>query len=272
MCVPFSEDRVFVRVIVKWNWSVVAKKFHHYHVILIENSLGLDEYVILTLVISVSIRCQFKRKMTHWTLSYNGIFSVAGTVWWGFCDCLDGCLDNSQKNHSWYLPKINCFILNRENCVFYMMDFTRDMSTNLFKCDICSKTFTRKNNLKRHYLSHNPNRELFQCHKCHKHFNRSDSVVRHVCGEKNHFNSYLKCEICCKHFSRSDNLKVHKRKCVLKKDVTDKDQVKLDLIEKTRVYNETSMKRVIRPQFVSKLLLNTLELEDEGYCLLNKIQ
>ena len=156
--------------------------------------------------------------------------------------------------------------------MFYIMDFTRDMSTNLFKCDICSKTFTRKNNLKRHYLSHNPNRELFQCHKCHKHFNRSDSVVRHECGEKNHFNSYLKCEICCKHFSRKDNLKVHKRKCVLKKDVTDKDQVKLDLIEKTRVYNETSMKRTIHSQFIHNLLLDTLELEDEGYCLLNKTQ
>lgn len=48
-----------------------------------------------------------------------------------------------------------------------------------FECDICHKTFTRKEGLKRLQNSHDPERKKFECEICHKKFDRSDGLTRH---------------------------------------------------------------------------------------------
>ena len=82
------------------------------------------------------------------------------------------------------------------------------MDTNLFKCDMCNKTFTFKTNLTRHIYSHTPTLSPPTCYKCDK------------------------------TFSRSDSLKNHKKKCDLKKATLDENRLEPDMIEETHVYDE----------------------------------
>ena len=119
------------------------------------------------------------------------------------------------------------------------------MDTKLFKCDICNKTFTLKSNLIRHNRSHRPRLSSLSCHKCHKNYSRSDSLKRHVCDDEKtpsetvfKCETGFKCETCCKRFSRKDNLKVHKKKCDLKKVTEDEDRLELDMTKETRLFPE----------------------------------
>ncbi|PSN32708.1 hypothetical protein C0J52_26976, partial [Blattella germanica] len=103
-----------------------------------------------------------------------------------------------------------------------------------FQCKICCKTFTRKNDLKRHMIIHSSS-PPYQCKICSKYFNQKSNLDRHrythtdkhpfqceICSKSFTQKSYLSthmiihtsnrpfpCDICGKSFTRKDNLSAH---------------------------------------------------------------
>ena len=75
-----------------------------------------------------------------------------------------------------------------------------------FKCDICSKEFTREQDVLRHIRSkHRENK--FECNVCNKKFSRKDTLTRHV--KSLHKNIEFECEKCRKKFNRAELLNYH---------------------------------------------------------------
>ena len=85
----------------------------------------------------------------------------------------------------------------------------------LFRCDVCQKGYTRKNDLERH-LSINqcePDLEyVFPCTLCEKQFTLKRTLQRHIVAihEQNlNLNHSFQCNVCRKGFSRQDHLGEH---------------------------------------------------------------
>lgn len=75
-------------------------------------------------------------------------------------------------------------------------------------CDICRKTFKRREHLYQHIKLHTGFRP-FTCESCNKSFMRKEHLLRHMTshsGQKN-----FTCNICEKSFSRNDNLLKHRK-------------------------------------------------------------
>ncbi|KAL1517837.1 hypothetical protein ABEB36_001550 [Hypothenemus hampei] len=75
-------------------------------------------------------------------------------------------------------------------------------------CEVCSKTFKRREHLYQHMKLHTGFRP-YQCSECKKTFVRKEHLLRHMVlhsGERN-----FTCDICTKSFSRHDNLLKHIR-------------------------------------------------------------
>lgn len=81
-------------------------------------------------------------------------------------------------------------------------------NVKIHTCDICRKTFKRREHLYQHVKLHTGFRP-FTCENCNKSFMRKEHLLRHMTshsGQKN-----FTCEICEKSFSRNDNLLKHKK-------------------------------------------------------------
>ncbi|CAH1782131.1 unnamed protein product, partial [Owenia fusiformis] len=88
---------------------------------------------------------------------------------------------------------------------------TLNKSIESFRCEICGKCYSIKNDLDKHALKHTRERP-FHCHVCEKSFTSSLLLKRHILnlhsdsGEKP-----FKCKNCSKSFLWSSKLKVHER-------------------------------------------------------------
>ncbi|XP_066147747.1 uncharacterized protein [Euwallacea fornicatus] len=81
-------------------------------------------------------------------------------------------------------------------------------SPKVHTCEVCSKTFKRREHLYQHMKLHTGFRP-YQCTECSKSFVRKEHLLRHTVlhsGERN-----FSCDICSKSFSRHDNLLKHIR-------------------------------------------------------------
>ncbi|XP_018330725.1 GATA zinc finger domain-containing protein 14 [Agrilus planipennis] len=88
---------------------------------------------------------------------------------------------------------------------------TTVQNDNLVKshtCEICKKTFKRKEHLFQHVKLHTGFRP-FRCDKCNKCFMRKEHLLRHMTAHSGAKN--FTCDICDKCFSRNDNLLKHKK-------------------------------------------------------------
>uniref|UniRef100_A0A1Q3F3N5 Putative c2h2-type zn-finger protein n=1 Tax=Culex tarsalis TaxID=7177 RepID=A0A1Q3F3N5_CULTA len=77
-------------------------------------------------------------------------------------------------------------------------------------CDVCSKTFKRKEHLMQHLKSHVGLRP-FKCEEpgCSKSFSRKEHLLRHTISHTG--KKMFSCPVCRKYFSRKDNLNKHKK-------------------------------------------------------------
>ncbi|XP_054837568.1 zinc finger and BTB domain-containing protein 41 [Eublepharis macularius] len=74
-----------------------------------------------------------------------------------------------------------------------------------WKCDICSKSFTRRPHLKEHMILHTQNKP-FKCTYCEEHFKSRFARLKHQ--EKFHLGPFP-CDICGRQFNDTGNLKRH---------------------------------------------------------------
>lgn len=79
----------------------------------------------------------------------------------------------------------------------------------MFKCSFCSSSFTRKDNLLRHYIQKNENKK-FKCTKCDEIFCRDDALKRHQ-DVHQLVRNFISCDKCDAKFTRKDNLIRHLR-------------------------------------------------------------
>ncbi|KAJ8683757.1 hypothetical protein QAD02_019549, partial [Eretmocerus hayati] len=134
----------------------------------------------------------------------------------------DPCKDTDE--HVWDTPSTS----HRNN--------VPDTKTNKngMSCNICSKSFNRKHNLKNHMMTHTSKKSI-SCTKCHAWFSNKWTLARHmklhtgnfpysceICGKgcifalhlENHMRTHTKekpyiCKTCNKRFSQKSNLKKH---------------------------------------------------------------
>uniref|UniRef100_A0A182MG99 C2H2-type domain-containing protein n=1 Tax=Anopheles culicifacies TaxID=139723 RepID=A0A182MG99_9DIPT len=84
-----------------------------------------------------------------------------------------------------------------------------------FKCDApeCNKTFSRKEHLIRHTVSHT-GQKMFICDKCQKPFSRKDNLNKHRKTHTDQANvSPYSCNVCNKDFSSKNQFLKHKDSC-----------------------------------------------------------
>lgn len=89
-----------------------------------------------------------------------------------------------------------------------MSSIKNEQPLKTFACELCPKTFRRREHLYQHVKLHTGFRP-FACENCKKSFMRKEHLMRHLTshsGQKN-----FMCNICEKSFSRNDNLLKHKK-------------------------------------------------------------
>ncbi|GAB0091422.1 Zinc finger C2H2 superfamily [Sergentomyia squamirostris] len=85
---------------------------------------------------------------------------------------------------------------------------TKNPVTNIYHCDLCDKTFQRRQGLRMHYQIHTDERP-HACQNCGKAFRCRSHLNRHMIthtGEKRY-----KCNYCGKTFTQSGSLRIHER-------------------------------------------------------------
>ena len=72
----------------------------------------------------------------------------------------------------------------------------------VYKCDVCNKSYSTKNNLNRHLKKHT-GADHYQCDGCDKTFSRHDNMLKH---QRLHVYA---CTVCTNHFTMPDALEQH---------------------------------------------------------------
>ena len=109
-----------------------------------------------------------------------------------------------------------------------------------FNCDLCTKIFSERRNLKQHQLA---NHELkrYECSFCKKQFTRKSKLNNHVCDKtsaENHYqNNENRCLNCNQSYSNISNLKKHLKKCT-KSTFIDRDSLKEKIVQQTKEYDD----------------------------------
>ncbi|XP_076338600.1 uncharacterized protein LOC143240284 isoform X4 [Tachypleus tridentatus] len=85
----------------------------------------------------------------------------------------------STLAYCWKETHLNSERRNPQELSFLSIACRKNHTAN-FKCEVCSKRFTRKFTLQRHKLIHGPNAQRFQCDLCHRSFNWYDNLRAHV--------------------------------------------------------------------------------------------
>jgi uncharacterized Zn-finger protein len=83
----------------------------------------------------------------------------------------------------------------------------RNPHINTFVCELCSKSFEKLKNLKRHKKLHSLEKN-YKCDKCEASYSRSDHLNRHKITHSDDTKPF-KCEICVQRFSNKCHLKKH---------------------------------------------------------------
>ncbi|XP_039764010.1 zinc finger protein 2 homolog isoform X2 [Pararge aegeria] len=91
----------------------------------------------------------------------------------------------------------------------------RERGSQNYKCETCSRPFTRKDLLERHMRSHNTGEKIFECDICKKKFTRRENLRAHLRtheGKKYAEGTASLCLYCGRSFTNSSNYIVHMRR------------------------------------------------------------
>ena len=77
------------------------------------------------------------------------------------------------------------------------------------KCPYCDKSFNRKDHLKNHMITHDPNKKVWKCDICNKEYSYSFSYRTHMAFHAANRGETLTCGICKKRFERKEDLLFH---------------------------------------------------------------
>ena len=94
---------------------------------------------------------------------------------------------------------------------FHLKTFHKPATKNVFNCDLCNKTFTKKRNLTDHIEKTHNRRKTethFQCDICDKTSNNKNRLQEHV-ENVHEKNDHIKCELCKEEFTCNDYLMKH---------------------------------------------------------------
>ncbi|CAD7013653.1 unnamed protein product [Ceratitis capitata] len=102
--------------------------------------------------------------------------------------------------------KVLCDRKNLESHLHYSHD---SQERHIYKCDICSKCFSQRKVLARHYLIHAPEEQkTVKCTQCEKRFCNQYSMKQHL--NLTHLNLYAKiCDICGKSLNNKEAFQRH---------------------------------------------------------------
>ena len=77
------------------------------------------------------------------------------------------------------------------------------------KCLYCDKCFNRKDHLKNHMITHDPNKKVWKCERCAKEYSYSFSYRTHMAFHAAESGETLDCGICKKSFDKKEDLLFH---------------------------------------------------------------
>ena len=77
------------------------------------------------------------------------------------------------------------------------------------KCLYCDKSFNRKDHLKNHMITHDPNKKVWKCERCAKEYSYSFSYRTHMAFHAAESGETLDCGICKKSFEKKEDLLFH---------------------------------------------------------------
>ena len=142
----------------------------------------------------------------------------------------------------------------------------RTSATRMHICEVCNKSFTRKDNLSRHLSVHGE--KSFQCSHCSKCYSQQVKLkvhtFRHHTNEKLKLsNKLLSCGYCSKIFGRSFNFRRHMAVCKKKSVESTTLDMKEMILEMTNAERQYRRNLVVG-EAVSTLLNSNENLSEES--------
>ena len=136
----------------------------------------------------------------------------------------------------------------------------------MYICEVCDKSFSRKDNLSRHLLIHSEKK--FQCHHCSKCYSQQGKLKihqtrHHLDAKPISSKNSLVCANCSKMFGRSFNFKRHMAVCKKKSVEATKSDMEAMMLEMTQAERQYRQKLEVG-ETVSTLLNSNEHLSEES--------
>jgi uncharacterized Zn-finger protein len=130
------------------------------------------------------------------------------SLWNGKSQKSENELDGEQVStiKTYYLPQPT---LNKEELIGTNRSNDEDATDhNIFNCNFCERSFSRKSNLKRHIYALHEQQGRYQCNCCPKNYGTIACLKSHIKYSHEKLSSH-KCTICQKSYARKMSLKRH---------------------------------------------------------------